>query len=105
MLQLCGYWRLLIGQLKDLKLLTAIERLSNLLLSLAPRRGGPAQVLLPGNRSLVAGMLGVAPQSLSRAFATLRPVGVSGGGREIAIADLNRLREIAGHAAERKVRA
>jgi len=95
MLQLCGYWRLLINQLKDLKLLAATERLSNLLLSLAPRRGGPAQVVLPGNRPLVAGMLGVAPQSLSRAFAALRPLGVSGGGREIAIADLNRLREAA----------
>lgn len=105
MLQLCGYWRLLIGQLKDLKLLTATERLSNLLLSLAPRRGGPAQVVLPGNRPLVAGMLGVAPQSLSRAFATLRPVGVSGGGREISIADLQRLREVAGQSTERRARA
>jgi len=105
MLQLCGYWRLLISQLKDLKLLTATDRLSNLLLSLAPRRGGPAQVLLPGNRSLVAGMLGVAPQSLSRAFASLRPVGVSGGGREITIADLNRLREVASQSVERKAPA
>lgn len=96
MLQLCGYWRLLIGQLKDLKLLSAIERLANLLLSLAPRRRGPVQVMLPGNRQLVAGMLGVAPQSLSRAFAALRPLGVSGGGREIAITDPGRLRELSG---------
>jgi CRP/FNR family transcriptional activator FtrB len=96
MLQVCGYWRLLISQLKDLKLLPATERLSNLLLSLAPRRGGPVQVVLPGNRPLVAGMLGVAPQSLSRAFAALRPLGVSGGGREIAITDLKRLREVIG---------
>lgn len=105
MLQLCGYWRLLIGQLKDLKLLTATERLSNLLLSLAPRRRGSALVMLPGNRPLVAGMLGVAPQSLSRAFASLRPMGVSGAGREVAIADLNRLREVAGHSPERRARA
>lgn len=100
MLQLSGYWRLLIGQLKDLKLLTATERLSNLLLSLAPRRSGSALVMLPGNRPLVAGMLGVAPQSLSRAFAGLRPLGVSGGGREVTIADLDRLREAAGRSAE-----
>ncbi len=105
MLQLCGYWRLLIIQLKDLKLLPATERLSNLLLSLAPRRGGPAQVVLPGNRPLVAGMLGVAPQSLSRAFAALRPLGVSGGGREIAITDLKRLREVIGSPALKMVRA
>lgn len=96
MLQLSGYWRLLIGQLKDLKLLSAVERLSNLLLSLAPRGRGPVRVMLPGNRQLVAGMLGVAPQSLSRAFAALRPLGVSGSGREITIADAARLRERAG---------
>ena len=88
MLQLCGYWRMLISQLKDLKLLSATQRLSNLLLSLAPRERGPVRVTLPGNRPLVAGLLGVAPQSLSRAFAALRPLGVSGGGREIAIADM-----------------
>lgn len=94
MLQLSGYWRLLIGQLKDLKLLSAIERLSNLLLSLAPRRRGPVRVTLPGNRQLVAGMLGVAPQSLSRGFAALRPLGVSGNGREISIANPDRLRAL-----------
>ena len=81
MLQLCGNWRLLIGQLKDLKLLSATERLATLLLSLAPRRSGCRRARLPGNRPLVRRLLGVAPQSLSRAFASLRPMGVSGGGR------------------------
>ena len=95
MLQLSGYWRMLISQLKDLKLLSATERLSNLLLSLASRGRGPVRVTLPGNRALIAGLLGVAPQSLSRAFAALRPLGVSGGGREIAIADTTCLHELA----------
>ena len=93
MLQLCGYWRMLISQLKDLKLLSATERLATLLLSLAPPGAGAVRARLPGNRSLVAGLLGVAPQSLSRAFAGLRPIGVSGGGREVTIADIGRLRE------------
>ncbi len=93
MLQLSAYWRLLIGQLKDLKLLSAVERLANLLLSLAPRGRVAGRVTLPGSHQLVAGMLGVAPQSLSRAFAELRPLGVRGEGREIAIADTKRLRE------------
>lgn len=94
MLQLSAYWRLLIGQLKDLKLLSAVERLANLLLSLAPRGRGAARVTLPGSHQLVAGMLGVAPQSLSRAFAELRPLGVHGEGREIAIADTKCLRDL-----------
>ena len=95
-LQLSDYWRILISQIKDLKLLSAVERLAALLLALAPRGPGPVTALLPGNRGLVAGLLGVAPQSLSRAFAELRVLGVNGIGREIAIADPARLRELAG---------
>lgn len=92
-LQLSGYWRALVAQIKDLKLLAATERLSALLLALAPRTSGPATVTLPGGRRLVAGWLGVTPQSLSRAFAVLRPLGVTGGGREVTIADPTRLRQ------------
>ncbi|MFO1158589.1 MAG: cyclic nucleotide-binding domain-containing protein [Reyranellaceae bacterium] len=93
-LQLSSYWRLLVSQIKDLKLLSATERLSAMLLALAPRQSGSATVTLPGGRRLIAGRLGVTPQSLSRAFATLRPLGVSGQGRQIAIADLDRLRDL-----------
>jgi CRP/FNR family transcriptional activator FtrB len=95
-LLLSGYWRTLIGQIKDLKLLSAIERLSAFLLALAPREAGPVTVTLPGGRRLVAGRLGITPQSLSRAFAALRPLGVSGGGRQVTIVDPARLREFAG---------
>jgi CRP/FNR family transcriptional activator FtrB len=95
-LQLSSYWRILVGQIKDLKLLSATERLSAMLLALAPRQSGSATVTLPGGRRLIAGRLGVTPQSLSRAFATLRPLGVSGHGRQVTIADLDRLRDLSG---------
>jgi CRP/FNR family transcriptional activator FtrB len=91
-LQLSGYWRALVTQIKDLKLLAATERLSTFLLALAPRAPGPVMATLPGGRRLIAGWLGVTPQSLSRAFAALRPLGVTGGGRQISIADPVRLR-------------
>ena len=91
-LLLSSYWRTLIGQIRDLKLLSAIERLSAFLLALCPRDSGPVTVTLPGGRRLIAGRLGVTPQSLSRAFATLRPLGVTGSGRQVAIADPARLR-------------
>jgi CRP/FNR family transcriptional regulator, transcriptional activator FtrB len=94
-LLLSSYWRTLVGQIKDLKLLSAVERLSAMLLALAPRQNGPVTVPLPGGRRLIAGRLGVTPQSLSRAFAALRPLGVAGNGRTITIADPARLREIA----------
>jgi CRP/FNR family transcriptional activator FtrB len=103
-LLLSSYWRTLIGQIKDLKLLSAVERLSAMLLALAPPRAGPVTVTLPGGRQLIAGRLGVTPQSLSRAFATLRPLGVSGSGRAVTIADPMRLRDLAGARALGEVR-
>jgi CRP/FNR family transcriptional regulator, transcriptional activator FtrB len=93
-LALSTYWRDLVLQIKDLKLLSAVERLCAMLLSLAPRKSGPVTVTLPGGRRLVAGRLGITPQSLSRAFAALRPLGVSGNGRAVTIADPRRLREL-----------
>ncbi|MBN9512565.1 MAG: cyclic nucleotide-binding domain-containing protein [Alphaproteobacteria bacterium] len=98
-LLLSRYWRTLIGQIKDLKLLSAIERLSAFLLALTPRDTGPVTVTLPGGRRLIAGRLGVTPQSLSRAFAALRPLGVTGSGRDVSISDPARLRQFGGGSA------
>lgn len=98
-LLLSRYWRSLVGQIKDLKLLSAIERLSAFLVALSPRQSGAVTVTLPGGRRLIAGRLGVTPQSLSRAFAALRPYGVSGSGRQVTIAQAERLREFAGGSA------
>lgn len=92
--QMSSYWRTLVGQIKDLKLLSATERLCALLLSLAPRHGGSVTVSLPSGRRLIAARLGITPQSLSRAFAALRPLGVSGSGRQVAITDVDRLRDV-----------
>ena len=100
-LQMSSYWRTLIGQIKDLKLLSATERLCALLLALAPRHSGSVTVTLPAGRRLIAGRLGITPQSLSRAFAALRPLGVTGSSRQVAIADLDRLRQIQGVALPR----
>jgi CRP/FNR family transcriptional activator FtrB len=95
-LQLSSYWRTLIRQIKDLKLLSAVERVSAMLLALAPRQSGSVNVILPGGRRMIAGRLGVTPPTLSRAFAALRPLGVSGNGRQVTIAEIGRLREVAG---------
>lgn len=65
-----------------------------MLLALAPGQTGAATVTLPSGRRLIAGRLGITPQSLSRAFAALRPLGVSGDGRQVSIADLERLRDV-----------
>jgi CRP/FNR family transcriptional regulator, transcriptional activator FtrB len=93
---LARYWRTLVGQIKDLKLNTALQRLAQFLLALAPREPGPATITLPEERRLIAARLGVTPESLSRAFAQLRASGVSSRGRRVTIADPRGLNRILG---------
>ena len=50
------------------------------------------EVRLPSERQLVAARLGMTPESLSRAFARLRPFGVVGHGQSVQIKDPKRLR-------------
>lgn len=93
--ELARHWRLLIRQIKDLKLRTAPQRLAAYLLDLSGGRGG--NVELPEERRLMAGRLGMTPESLSRAFAQLVGEGVSGRGRSVAIADSAHLRQYCGY--------
>jgi CRP/FNR family transcriptional regulator, transcriptional activator FtrB len=88
---LSHHWRLLVGQITDLKLKSSAQRLGAYLLTLAK---GPnaSEVRLPGERQLVAARLGMTPESLSRAFARLRPLGVLGHGQSVTIKDAKRLR-------------
>lgn len=90
-IQLARYWRRFIRQIKELKLLSGPERVAGFLLSLSPLREGGAKVTLPEDRKHVAARLGMTPESLSRAFVTLRPMGVAGKGRQVTIADVGRL--------------
>jgi CRP/FNR family transcriptional activator FtrB len=88
--ELSRHWRLLIRQIKDLKLRSAPQRLAAYLLDLSGGRGGTVE--LPEERRLLAGRLGMTPESLSRAFAQLQGEGVSGRGKQIVIADPEHLR-------------
>lgn len=88
--ELARHWRLLIRQIKDLKLRTAPQRLAAYLLDLSGGHGG--NVLLPEERKLMAGRLGMTPESFSRAFAQLAAEGVTGRGRNVVIADAAHLR-------------
>lgn len=94
--QFAHYWRRLIRQIKDLKLKSAVERLAVFLIALAPSDAGPVTLTLPQERKLIAAHIGIAPESLSRAFIALRAIGVTGRGRKVTIDDLARLREFYG---------
>jgi len=90
---LARHWRLLVKQIKELKLKSASQRLGSYLIAKAPVREGATSFRLAEERKMIAARLGMTPESLSRAFAQLKDAGVSGRGRHIAIADISKLRD------------
>ena len=66
----------LVGQIEQLKAQTGAQRVAEFLLELAPCGEGQCEVTLPYDKVLIAGRLGMKPESLSRAFAKLRDQGV-----------------------------
>ena len=62
--------------IRDLKLLTTIQRLARHLLSMTAVTSGAATLSLRDDRPVLAALLGMTPESLSRAFAHLRTIGV-----------------------------
>lgn len=83
----------LVAQVEHLKAYTGAQRVAEFLLELAPVSEGPCTVTLPYDKTLIAGRLGMKPESLSRAFARLREIGVRVQQHHAAIADVGRLRE------------
>jgi CRP/FNR family transcriptional activator FtrB len=90
---LARHWRLLVRQIKELKLKSASQRLGSYLIAKAPSREGAASFRLAEERKMIAARLGMTPESLSRAFAQLKDAGVSGRGRQIIIEDISKLRD------------
>jgi CRP/FNR family transcriptional activator FtrB len=88
---LARHYRMLVRQVKDLKLRSTAQRLGVFLLGLAREQGGPARLTLPYDKQLLAARLGTSPEHLSRAFATLRAHGVRTVGATVHIDDAARL--------------
>ncbi|OAN60934.1 cyclic nucleotide-binding domain-containing protein [Magnetospirillum moscoviense] len=88
---LSRHFRLLIQEVKDLKLKSASQRLALYLMGLTQRRRGSVTLRLPHNKGLIAARVGVRPETLSRAFAHLKGQGVGVDGQMVTIADLARL--------------
>jgi len=71
--ELAGEYRKMVKAQKNLKLRTAVERLANYLLK---EEGEDGVVHLTMDKRTLAAYLGMTPENLSRAFATLKPYGV-----------------------------
>ncbi len=85
----------LMQQVEQLKAQSGIQRLAEFLASLAPVTSGPCVVALPYDKTLIAGRLGLQPESLSRTFAKLKSAGVTVRSAHVAVRDVAKLRQLA----------
>lgn len=85
----------LVGQIEALKAQTGAQRVAEFLLELAPCHEGACEVTLPYDKVLIAGRLGMKPESLSRAFARLKEQGVIIRANTASIVDVAALRDYA----------
>ncbi|HRO13729.1 MAG TPA: Crp/Fnr family transcriptional regulator [Paracoccus sp. (in: a-proteobacteria)] len=85
----------LVAQVEQLKARSGMQRVAEFLADLASCRTGACTVLMPYNKALIAGRLGMKPESLSRAFGRLRSYGVRIESNVAHIEDVEKLRELA----------
>ena len=83
----------LVEQLEQLKAHTGAQRVAEFLLDLCDCETGPCTITLPYDKTLIAGRLGMQPQSLSRAFNRLREQGVAISHNQATIADVRFLQD------------
>ncbi len=89
-----GY-RDLVRALTDMKVRQSAERLGNYLLEYSNRSGNREHFALNGEKRLLASLLGMTPENLSRAFGTLKSHGVFLDGSRVTIEDRERLSRFA----------
>jgi len=92
---------MLVQQIEQLKSHTGAQRVAEFLVALCKADNGSCKIHLPYDKALIAGRLGMKPESLSRSFGRLKNIGVSIENNIASIDDVERLRrysEESGHA-------
>jgi CRP-like cAMP-binding protein len=85
----------LVQQVEQLKTQSGIQRVAEFLASLSLAEHGYCALVLPYDKILIAGRLGLTPESLSRAFARLRTIGVVVDASHVIVNDVAKLRQLA----------
>jgi len=96
MASMSRHLRELVGQLERLTTKSSAQRLAEFLVRMAPDDDGQTEVRLPVDKSLIAGRLGMQPETLSRSLSKLRSVGVVTQQNHVRIADIDALRDFVG---------
>ncbi len=86
---LAGGFRTMVRTVKNQKLRNGVERLANYLVMLRASQQclAPNTVTLPHEKRVLASLLGMTPENLSRAFAALRAYGVSVNGSRVTLSN------------------
>lgn len=85
----------LLLEVEQLKAQTGVQRVAEFLVSLAAVEHGECMIELPYDKVQIAGHLGLKPESLSRAFAKLKRLGVEVHAAHVLLHDVARLRDYA----------
>jgi CRP/FNR family transcriptional activator FtrB len=93
--ELAQRYRGLVRSLKSQRLRTGTERLAAWILNTDAANGGSGRFRIEVEKRLLASLLGMTPENLSRAFAALATAGLETSGREVHIQDRPALVEIA----------
>jgi CRP/FNR family transcriptional activator FtrB len=93
--ELSGCYRGLVRTIKNHKLRSGTERLANYLLTQQVRQGDGARIVLPHEKRILASLLDMTPESLSRAFSALAKYAVTVQGANVTLGDTAALRRLA----------
>ena len=86
--------QLMISRVEQLTAQSGLQRVADFLISLTPCVKGPCTIALPYDKSLIAGRLGLKPESLSRVFAKLRTMGVDVRVSDVVVDDAATLQDL-----------
>lgn len=89
-------FRCMVRQLRNQKLRSGKQRLAAYLLLLQRQQGRRDGISLAVKKRTLASLLGLEPETLSRAFAELRTEGVEVHGDEVLLPDVRKLEELVG---------
>ena len=84
----------LVLRVEQLSAQSGLQRVAEFLAALCPRVDGSCTISLPYDKSLIAGRLGLKPESLSRVFAKLRLVGVDVRASDVVVSEVAQLRSL-----------
>jgi len=93
--EMAGCYRGVVRAIKNQKLRGGVERVANYLWSRRVRDGGADRITLPYEKRLIASLLDMTPETLSRAFLALSKYGVEVHGQEVTFSKPQALERLA----------